>query len=224
MKLINREIVSSILTLIIVYLMASCSQVPFPTTYRLNMQKKMQAAHHWDVLASDVAEQVKISLQKKSELKKIPTFISSSDTTPFGKIFHNLIATHMVQKGIVVSNVDKDAITMKYEAKVLEHTNRIVREYPVKYSVLALGIRVARDAADWTSRNILNLGVGLGVLADYGRGLTTGDLPNQEVVITTSLVLNDQYIMHKSDIYYINELDEWHYEKDKGPKTYRVVN
>jgi hypothetical protein len=204
--------------------MASCSQVPFPTTYGLNTQKKMQAAHHWDVLASDVSEQVKISLQKKSELKKIPTFISSSDTTPFGKIFHNLLVTHLVQKGIVVSNVDKDAITMKYEAKVLEHTNRIVREPPVKYSVLALGIRVARDVADWTSRNILNLGVGLGALADYGRGFTTGDLPNKEVVITTSLVLNDQYIMHKSDIYYINEFDEWHYEKDKGPKTYRVVN
>lgn len=217
MKFVHKKIVSSIVLLLIVYLVVSCSQVPFPTTYRLNTQKKMQAAHHWDVLAADVAEQVKIFIDRNEHLKDIPTYVSSPDTTPFGNIFHDLLISHLITKGIVVSRINKNSITIKYEVQVLEHSDRFVRHPPFVYSALALGILVAREAPVWFT------GLGLASLADYGRGLTTGDLPNKEVIITTSLVSNDRYMMHKSDIYYINVPDSWHYEQG-AKKTYRVVD
>ena len=62
------------------------------------------------------------------------------------------------------------------------------------------------------TEDLLNLGVGVGVLGDLARGYTTGDKPEKELFITTSLAYGDRFIMHSNDIYYINDGDWWQYD------------
>jgi hypothetical protein len=40
------------------FLLAGCARVPKPTLHEYSYQRHMQAAHHWNVLANDVADQV----------------------------------------------------------------------------------------------------------------------------------------------------------------------
>ena len=42
----------------VVPLLVGCAQVPKPSAYSFSYQKKMQAAHHWELLARDVAKGV----------------------------------------------------------------------------------------------------------------------------------------------------------------------
>lgn len=85
---------------------------------------------------------------------------------------------------------------------------------------------IMNSQKNWAIGDILSLGVGLGVLADLNRGIDTGDTPDVEVIITTSMVFDSRYMMRKSDIYYIHKPDWWHYGKDgtNDAKTYHVVN
>lgn len=222
----HRTIGAMVAIPVIMCLLGSCSQAPIPSTYIMNAQKKMQAAHHWDILASDIAEQTRLFVGKNGKLKNIPLYVASSHATPFDDIFHNLLVTRLVQQGIVVSNTGDNAIVMEVEATLLRHSGRTINHPRVKYSALATGIKVAHDVADWALGDILSLGVGLGVLADLNRGIDTGDTPDVEVVITTSMVFDSRYMMRKSDIYYIHKPDWWHYGKDRtnDAKTYHVVN
>jgi hypothetical protein len=211
---------------ILVCLLGSCAQVPVPATYRINTQKKIQAAYHWDVLASDVAEQAYLFLSQDGKLQDIPIYVAAAEDTLFDGVFRDLLITQLVQQGVTVVDSRDNALTMTYRAQLLRHGKRTIRQPPSKYSALALGIKVARDIADWATEDILNVGVGLGVLADLNRGATTGGTPDVEVILTTSMLLNNRYVNRKSDIYYINEPDGWHYDgdEDNGAKTYHVVN
>jgi len=226
MSSMRRELTMLLVLLVTLSLLWGCAQAPVPATYKISSQKKLQAAHHWDILASDVAQQAYLFLSQNGELRGMPMYVSAPDITPFDGIFRNLLIAQLLERGLQVSDSDQSAITMDYRAQLLRHGNRTIRQPTVKYSALALGIKVARDVADWATEDILNLGVGLGVLADMGRSATTGDVPSIEVIVTTSMVLNGRYMMHKSDIYYINEPDWWHYgygNSDEG-RTYQVVN
>ncbi len=49
-----------------------------------------------------------------------------------------------------------------------------------------------------------------GLLADVAAGHLTSH-SDQEVVITTKLVWKNRYVVHASDIYYINDEDYLHY-------------
>ena len=67
------------LLLLVSMLLVSCtSQIPVPTNYPYTEQQKMQAAHHWDVLAADVVEQLKQSnkISQSMPLYVVPKFFS----------------------------------------------------------------------------------------------------------------------------------------------------
>ena len=60
----------SILILLILFLVVGCTRIPQPASYAYSEQQKMQAAHHWDVLASDVANQINNQLIRSDYIDK----------------------------------------------------------------------------------------------------------------------------------------------------------
>jgi len=218
-----------------IFSLYSChSQVPYPVSYEISFQKKLQAAEHWDILAEDVATQAKIALQEIHNLNNKPIYVKSCCSTPFEEIFQELLISHMVQKGLAVSRSDHDAIIMEYKARVVKHKDRLVRHPPLKYTALGAGLNVARGLVGWDAADLMSLGLGVGLAIDGARNFTTGDLSNKEVVISTALTYDERFLMHQSDIYYINEPDGWHYDSfsekqkadntEKQRKTFSVVN
>jgi hypothetical protein len=221
-----------ILILLLIFTCAGCgSRVPYATTFPFQTQRKVQAAKHWQVLAEDLVGQVKACIAERKELMVMPVYVVPKRETPFDEIFHEILISQLVSDGVMVSGKERGAMKMEYNTKLLVHSDRAYEKFPFKFTTLGVGIKVARDIADWMEQDLVNIAAGAGVLADIGLSHHAGAPPNKEIIITTSLSLGDYFLMHRSDIYYINTPDAGHYVNAPKPesqgvdgRTFDVVN
>lgn len=204
------------------------SQVPLASTYELTTQQKMQAAHHWDVLAKDVASHLKTHFRSASVFNRAMNVVPNSNS-PFERGFEDLLITQMVNQGMDIRANEKEQLKLRFHTQVVSHHDRgYIRPAPGTYTGLAIvatGVWAAVNIAS-NSTAAKDALIAAGVL---GTGLaldaTTGDISavtNKEVIISVSLMDGDKYIMRKTGIYYINEPDDSHYEKTS--KSISVVS
>jgi hypothetical protein len=194
----------------------------------------MQAARHWEILAGDLAKQVKKCIKKRDDLKVMPVYVAPGENSPFGEIFHGLLMSELLDRGVTVSQTDENALIMEYSAQLLEHGDRYYQKYPMKFTALSAGVIVARnfDLVDaWLDRqqteHLLAWSTPAGALADVAMSRYAGEPSHNEVVITTTLSLDDALYLHQSDIYYINDPDTDHYagedQIELSGRIYHVV-
>lgn len=199
-------------SLIIPALCAGCgSRVPYATTFPLQAQKKMQAAKHWEVFAEDITARVEEILEESADLRLKPIYLVPKEGTPFEEIFHELLVSELVSHGLIVSQKESGALKLDYDTEILVHSDRSYQKFPYKWTVLTAGVSVARNISDWAVDNMVMMGATLGTLADVASSHYAGPPGHKEVIITTSLGDGDYFFMHRSDIYYINDADWWHY-------------
>ena len=212
------------LVLLLLLGVAGCaSQIPVAGTYESTTQPKMQAAQHWDVLAADVADVVEDSLIERDDLEGIPVFVAQPGERAFSQVFHRLLISQLVSRGIQVSVREEDTLTLDYRVLAVRHSERFQRPPFGTFTALPLGIIAAR-ALD--TDGLLNAALAAGVLADVAVG-HWGMYSDNEVVITSSLTYNNRYVSHQSSVYYINDPDWAHYAEPIGmpeKKTYSSVS
>jgi hypothetical protein len=196
----------TILLLLVPTLFISCTtQIPVATNYPYSEQQKMQAPHHWDVLANEVVEQLNhcrkvsdsmpIFVVPKFNLpaKEDSTFwtatkpLAEADesdrlaTIPFKRAYENYLITQLVNAGYkVVNDIQAAELIMTFDIQLIKHNDRPVRSPNV---ISKLG-RIVAGAAD---------GAYIGVEASP-----------YEVVITTSVRKGNTYIMSHTGTYYID--------------------
>jgi hypothetical protein len=225
------------IAIIMLFLFIGCgSRLPYATTFPLQTQQRMQAAKHWEVLAEDIAAQVKAHMVENVDMRMKQIYLVPKEGTPFEEIFHELLTGKLVGDGVVVSPKEADSLKMEYNTKLLVHSDRSYQKMPFKWTVLGAGVSVARNIADWTSDELAVLGATIGPLADIASSHYGGPPGHKEIIITTTLSDNGFYFMHRSDIYYINDADWWHYVKEfdqpnqeasetgSNGRTFNVVN
>lgn len=83
--------------------LGACSQVPMPESYPLTTQKQMLSAHHWDVLAMNIAQ--RLSTQLPSDRPVLLYVAPVRPNTAFGQALHALVVTHLVGHGFGVATV-----------------------------------------------------------------------------------------------------------------------
>ncbi|MCK9241135.1 hypothetical protein [Desulfocurvus sp.] len=189
-------------------LLAGCqSQLPYATTYKMTAQPKMQAAHHWDVLAGDVADRVRAALDDRVELRLLAIDVDTDQAPgPFHRVFRELLVSKLVQRGIQVAEHEENQLELVYTVQVLRHGARIQRPVPGLLTLIGAGIAVSRDV---TTEFIYGAGPA-GLLADVAAGHLASH-SDQEIIVTTRLAWKNRFVMHASDIYYINDADYRHY-------------
>jgi len=197
-------------------LAVGCSRIPQPTSYSFSTQQKMQAAYHWEVLANDVANQINSELVSRG-LLDTPVYVRHSCDRPadcgeggtfaFDEGFNDLLTTQLVNFGVPTKvRKDKDGLVVEYKIQVVYHqANRYQWPQPGVLTALTTGIMVFRNAP-W---EIAAIAGAAGADALWSTEVTNG---HYEVIITTSMANNNLYLMRKSDIYYINDVDFWHYQ------------
>ena len=176
----------SIIFLILAACTATNSPIPVATDYPISKQHKMQDAHHWDVLAKDLARRLKrtMAITFPNATVKPPLVVKltgDQEQIPFAKAFNNLLISRLVQQKMVVLDTNSgyaDSLMVDYNMQVIRH--------------------------------------------QYPRLLSTDDI--WEVLLTTSVSKGQQYIFRDSRVYYINDGDSDHYERNMGTKTYKVHN
>lgn len=208
---------------------ACASQVPVATTYPVSFQRKMQAAEHWDILAADVANRLRDSLLIGPNLsRQQPKYSIALHVQPpqynseFGVAFHNLLITHLLEQGFLVSENPSDGCyEVTYGIQVVTHKDRgFIRPTPGLFTALTGSVLVLRATGDNNPATAAMLGaVGLDIATGY---LT--DNPNSEIIVTTSVMNGARYITRLRDIYYVsdNNVDQY-IAQVPAPPTTRIM-
>ena len=205
----------------IIILVSGCSRIPEPVGYEYSTQEKMQAVHHWNVLANHLSSRINNELIR-SDFLNASVFVKETcgdDKTPcekgttseFNEGFRDLLITELVGFGIPVSAVpDSEAITVNYKVQVVRHnTKRLRTVKPGVITSLTTAVAVAQNISSEF------LAITLAAGADY-INTTYARKTDIEVIITTSMVFRNKYFFRSSDLYYINSADYHHYQKNKG--------
>ncbi|MCK4604809.1 MAG: hypothetical protein KAU41_09010 [Deltaproteobacteria bacterium] len=229
---------TSVFAIALIFL-CSCSNVPKPASYPLSYQHKMQAAHHWDVLAEDVAKDVKLALQDPDALsgEQIdlgPIYLEQNKASLFGKVFDTLLITQLVNQKIELAKNKSNSLKLKYGTQIVKHcrnrhTSPLYPGEALLLTVLGHGIYKAFSA----NSDALGLFAAAGAVEVINGLEHDWTVPHHEIVITTELTRNDSVIARTSNIYYINDADFWHYanswhnwgEEEELPiKKYKSAN
>lgn len=197
--------------------LSGCIRIPQPAGYTYSVQQKMQAAHHWEVLANDVAQQINKELIDRDYLTTpvyvrhscgLPDACGKSETFAFDEGFNDLLVSELVRFGIPTQTTnDEDTLVVDYKVQVLYHSAaRFQNPPPGVLTALTMGIVVFRNAPG----EILALATAGAVDSALASASFSG---HYEVIITTSIVDDNRYVMRSSNIYYINDADFWHYQQ-----------
>jgi hypothetical protein len=187
---------------------AGCaSRVPVAVNHPLTTQKKAKAAHHWDVLADDIARQTKLAAgDPKKQFPKKPLFVQPGGTSPFDTAFRNFLITRLVNDGVTVTEDPKEALAVSYDVQLVRHDSSRYTHLPGTLTALAAGVWVIRDLASATANAVPGT-LGLTALADYALGHYAGGATHTELIVTTTMLENSRYLFRKSDIYYLEDED-----------------
>lgn len=196
------------------------AQVPVATTYAYSEQQKMQAAHHWDVLAAHQAEQI---LANDRVMGRTLHIAGADSAAPFNQAFNSLLTSQLVSRNANVSLAETNALTVTYKVQVVEHTDRGYTRAPQgAWTALAAGIAVATIPYNNWSEPALAL-IPAAALTDLFSGSWTSK-SDHEVLITTQVTDNQRILHSVSNIYYINGGDSNHYRGSVPAKTMSVTD
>lgn len=202
---------------------ACMSQIPMATTYPVTFQKKMQAAHHWDILTEDVANRLHDALiGSEGQGRPVSLYVQQPKyDSHFGNAFHDLLITHLMERGFSITENPAGGLPLTYDIQVVSHNDRgFIRPMPGLFTALASSVFVLRSIADESSTAAWMAGaVGVDVVTGY-----ITDNPNNEIIVTTSVMSGDRYIARVRDIYYISDNNVGQYmASGPAPVTTRIV-
>ena len=200
-------------------LVAGCAvnhaQVPYAATYPATDQQKMQAGHHWDVLAGIEAENIMESLPEATS--PLVIYRSISNNSAFAAAYYEFLLSQLVKKGATVLDHDtRSATHLSYDIKVLTHKDRGYIAPPRgAHSAVAGSGALVYWAATATNPGWAVIPIAAG--ADIFSGGWAAPEPT-EVVITTKITEGGRYLMSDSRIYYINDGDTSNYRAAPPPR------
>lgn len=176
----------------------------------------MDSVAEWNVLANHVADRINNELIRQYYLDATvyvrhscgkPGRCGSHESFPFDEGFNDLLTTQLVNFGVnTVRSPDSASLTVDYKVQAVYHPSDYRKwtwPKPGVLIALAAGIVVFEDAP-W---EIIAAATAIDVFR-------TNYQPSghYEVIITTSILDKNRYVMRSSDIYYIENSDYWHYQ------------
>lgn len=108
---------------IAIFIASGCTHSPVPSAknFKKNEQKLFQAAHHWEMLAEQQAENIMAAASGRKEI-----FLSSEEhNSPFGRAFYDLILSKLVSNGAtIVTQRTSDSIVISYKVQIISHNKQ----------------------------------------------------------------------------------------------------
>ncbi len=170
--------------------------VPLAEMYPQSFQHKLQAAHHWDLLAK--AEAAKINELLKGDRATLYIEQPAENSGDFHRAYHDLLTSHLVSNGRTVLVDERlaktnDAYTLKYSVKVVQHRDRFDAKSNHKESFLR--------------KNDMPFEI----------KLREKQVTPTEVLVTTQIQHQGRLLMSDSMLYYLNTGDTQNYTITQPP-------
>jgi uncharacterized protein YceK len=186
------------------------SQAPMVATYGISEQQKMQAAHHWLVLAEHEAHNMLVN----PTLSGKALYVQAGEGADFAQGFESLLTSELVTRGGFVRTEPGNAALVATRVQVLRHRDRhLVRAPQGALTALAAGIAVATIPYNHWAEPALAL-IPVAAVGDAFSGNWTAR-SDTEVIVTTQVTENSRVLYSSSNIYYINGGDNDHYGDER---------
>ncbi len=198
----------AILTL---FVLAGCASPSAPMAERFpeTSQKKLMAVQQWGMIAADVAAQTRANVASQDFLKGRPLYVVPFSKAPFDQAFTNYMITSLVNAGLPVSAKPEGAVEIKYETQMIVHKASLDPRSEGFLPIATIGTSGAWVLRNAAVHNSVSLAAGTTIAAaaifDYMR---TQVWPTDvELLITTSIIDDDQYKQRSTDAYYIEKAE-----------------
>jgi hypothetical protein len=184
------------------------SEAPLATNFPTSKQQKLQAAAHWNVIAGDVAKQISSGLKDKR-----PLFVNQSSVkTAFDRAFTNDLISALVAEGYIVMRSPAGALSVDVDTQaVLFAPNRPQYNYAGLATAVTAGVWALRDVSLNTAGKVLGAGVAVAAGVDayswFRSEFATGETPQTEIIVTTSVSDASRYLARSTSIYYVADTD-----------------
>ena len=207
---VNKLILVGLFTLSILGGCTSMDGRPQPSYYESGSEFKLKSAAHWRIIATDVSEKLVPIIKKKG----LPVFLSVQNSTLFERVFGDQLQSVLVANNVPVSIAKDGAMGLYISTEEVHH--KTIRNHPTgAITALAGGVYVAHEMA--IGLPIIALGLGDVVLPelDNSKPLDT------EIAVSVKLVNGSLYEFHRTDVYYIDEVDSQLFKNTTPPPAPR---
>ncbi|NWH05973.1 hypothetical protein [Desulfobacter latus] len=219
--------------LLIGIVFVGCSQVPKPVSFQATRQKKMQASEHWNIFAKDISNAVMAEIHKKGYIDGSITFIPN-DNSNFCRIFRSFLGTQFLHRGLQLKSIDDAEYQIDWSVQLVQHdSSRVPPKLPSSTMIASLGSGVYKLFEDSSAyAGTIAAAASLDIIEHVYHNDSV-KLPHNEVIINVSLKKSGNLIHRSSNLYYVNDLDTWHYHVSKdnlgidkafSQKTYKISN
>lgn len=187
------------------------SEAPVAVNFKTTEQDKLQAAQHWNVVATDIAAAVAKNTGKYRAVSLAPAPNSS-----FGRAFHELLLTRLVAAGVplVKTGAAADAV-LAIDTQLLEfRADRPVRTDVGLLTALTAGVWAVQawgPEGAWATSQVLGGATALAATADalswWRSKYPHGGTPQSELIVNASLTEGERYVARASSVYYLADVD-----------------
>lgn len=207
--------------------LAGCAQSPIPVggNFNITEQKKVRSAGHWQVVAQDAARETLKMLDEAGVASNARLSVTPpAQATSFETTFHEMLTTELVRSGRRVTTSSQNVLAISYKAQLVVHKSERPHHVPGIYTMLTTGVGVIHGLRNQHLDAKLAGAVGIAAIADYAASVNSGGPSHTELVLTTSTTTPDQILTRKTDVYYIEDVDNTLFRTAPEFKTMKVVN
>ena len=204
-------------------MLTGCANAPIPVAenFQYTSQQKVRSAGHWELVSRDVVAQT-LGTLNQAGAAGAPLYVAlPPNPSAFDYAFRDFLITQFVQSGTPVMQAPGQTLDVTYEAQVVRHNSDRPHFIPGMFTMLAAGVGAAYGLRHEHVDAKILAGLGLAVAADYANSINSGGPTNTEMILTTTVSRNGQYVARKTDVYYLENADTPLFLR---PSHYRAVN
>lgn len=184
------------------------SPIPLAENFELTSQPKVRSAGHWELVSNDVVAQTLGSLDKAGAAPGTPLYVAlPPNPSSFDLAFRDFLITKMVQSGATVLQDPGQTLNVTYNTQIVRHNSPRPHFIPGQFTMIAAGVMAAYGLRHEHLDAQLLGALGLTALADYGASINSGGPTNTEMILTTTVTRGGQYVVRKTDVYYLENAD-----------------
>ncbi len=188
---------------------APYSEAPVATNFPSTKQPKLQAASHWNAIANDVAQQISAGIKEKQ-----PLFVNQSTVkTAFDRAFSNQLISALVGQGFPVLKSPGGALNVEIDTQTVRFSaNRPQYNHAGVATALTAGVWALHQARASAGAVLLTAVASADAYSWFRSEFATGETPQTEIIITTSVGDARQFLARNTSIYYVADTDSGMYE------------
>ncbi|MGD9824333.1 MAG: hypothetical protein AB7U36_08125 [Desulfobacter sp.] len=214
----------------------SCSQAPKVVENPFSFQKRLEATHHWEILAKDFSKQLGLFLEGNTinkvgsgyimerevraleQVNTAPTkpsiYIQTNDRSVFGKTFRQSLVNELIVLGYPIAYSQEGALTLRWSVQKIEYkADRTMNKVPGTYTALAaIGYGVYKLCSETSAFGAtIVAGAVIDALDQGGEYLFERMAPKSEINLAITISHDGSLLARQSGVYYINSEDAEQY-------------